>query len=462
MPACSPASRPATGWDPRHADIVVGTSAGSGVGASLRFGMSATDLVARHRGDELSSEGAAIVARLGPTGDWTEPTRPREWRPPHPKLLGRLVRTPWRVRPEALLGVSIPTGRIDTETWTAALRPVTGTAWPGAPAVDLRRPDGRRAPRRVRPVGRTRDRRRHRGRRELGDPGVLRAGHDPWSPLRGRRGALPLQRGRPAHRAARPRPRVVADEHLRQRADPPCDSTRRAATSGPASGWRSAGCAGPAPRSLAFQPSREDLEVMGNRTMDPERVGDVAARALATTIRRLEDAAAPQARPARLRAEITRFRERSDSQVTARTGRRPLRDGPPCPLVLPPCLGRGRREHRGAARLLDALQPRGRLARHPHRDRVAGRAQQQGPVRRRPPREPGDGRTPPAAVRLDDDRPDLAHDERQLGSVHDQDRHPVGREHRDEQRVRLGVGLAAASCARRSRSPGPTCTTSGR
>ncbi len=277
----------ATGWDPRRADIVVGTSAGSGVGTSLRFGMSAADLVARHRGDELSPEGAAMVARLGPTGDWTEPTHPREWRPPHPKLLGRLVRTPWRVRPEALLGVSIPTGRIDTESWTAALRPVTGSAWPerplwicavrmddahrvvfgqaGAPETDVATAVGASSaiPGFFVPVT-------IHGRRYV-DGGV----HSPSNAdvLRTEQLDLVLVSS-PMSISANARIRRAADAprgHFRARLGLEVRRLRRSGT-----------------EVLTFQPSREDLEVMGNRTMDPERVGDVAAQAMATTIRRLE------------------------------------------------------------------------------------------------------------------------------------------------------------------------------
>src|SRR6478672_8441398 len=50
------------GWDARRAAIVVGTSAGSGVGALLRAGLSPRDLAARVLGEPLSAEGARIVA----------------------------------------------------------------------------------------------------------------------------------------------------------------------------------------------------------------------------------------------------------------------------------------------------------------------------------------------------------------------------------------------------------------
>src|SRR3712207_3669595 len=47
----------ATGWDPRGADLIVGTSAGSTAAAYLRAGLSAPDDHARFVGGELSAEG---------------------------------------------------------------------------------------------------------------------------------------------------------------------------------------------------------------------------------------------------------------------------------------------------------------------------------------------------------------------------------------------------------------------
>jgi len=50
-----------TGWDPREAEVVVGISAGSVVGALLRAGMSAEDHYARLTGAPLSAAGARLV-----------------------------------------------------------------------------------------------------------------------------------------------------------------------------------------------------------------------------------------------------------------------------------------------------------------------------------------------------------------------------------------------------------------
>jgi NTE family protein len=124
----------ATGWDPRRAATVVGTSAGAGVGAYLRSGMAAPDYAAMLGLGSMSAEGVALVERLGPSGDWQTPTLPRQWpQPPRLPLLSRIATRPLGVRPESVLGVTVPPGRIDTETWAASLRALTGPDWPADP-----------------------------------------------------------------------------------------------------------------------------------------------------------------------------------------------------------------------------------------------------------------------------------------------------------------------------------------
>src|SRR5687768_17590360 len=56
----------ATGWDPREAEVVVGTSAGSASGAELRAGVSAHDMAARRGSGEFSAEGERLLRTLGP------------------------------------------------------------------------------------------------------------------------------------------------------------------------------------------------------------------------------------------------------------------------------------------------------------------------------------------------------------------------------------------------------------
>jgi NTE family protein len=123
----------ATGWDPRHASVIVGTSAGAGVGAYLRLGLSGDDLAAMLSTEPMSDHGAELIGRLGPSGDWETPIGPRNWpRAPHPRLIARAITRPLKIRPEAVLGVTFPPGRVPTESWAGSLRALTHTEWPGA------------------------------------------------------------------------------------------------------------------------------------------------------------------------------------------------------------------------------------------------------------------------------------------------------------------------------------------
>ncbi len=277
-----------TGWDPRSASIIVGTSAGSAVGAYLRFGLSAPDFAARLTDQPLTAAGAALVERLGPTGDWTEPTRDREWSPPGRALMGQLVRAPWRFRPEALLGVSMPTGRIDTESWTAALRPIAGDSWPTAPLwiCSVRMDDASRV---VfgRPDAPTTDVPTAVGASSAipgyfapvtihGRRYVDGAVHSPTNADVLRHHALDLvivSSPMSASRSASVRSPVhAARRHFGLRLGQEVRRLRRGGVT-----------------VVAFQPSDADLAVMGGRAMDPSRAQAVAAQARSTTVRRLTE-----------------------------------------------------------------------------------------------------------------------------------------------------------------------------
>src|SRR5438132_2030236 len=89
-----------TGWDARDAEVIVGTSAGSVVGALLRAGASAPDLAARAAGTPLSSEGRRLVARAeaGQADARPIPTRSERSRVPAmsaPGALARAALQPW-------------------------------------------------------------------------------------------------------------------------------------------------------------------------------------------------------------------------------------------------------------------------------------------------------------------------------------------------------------------------------
>jgi NTE family protein len=113
-----------TGFDARTAEVVVGTSAGSLVGASLRCA------------------GSALPTRDEPA-------------PPDEALLGRgpdlrpllaAARRPWNARAGVLATAFVPAGTRPTETFVEPLRRRCGSAWPSRDLLicAVRRRDGRR------------------------------------------------------------------------------------------------------------------------------------------------------------------------------------------------------------------------------------------------------------------------------------------------------------------------------
>jgi NTE family protein len=135
----------ATGWDPRTAAVIVGTSAGAEVAALLRAGVSASDLAARARGDRLSPDGERLLADVGPPLP-VPPLRPAYvGRPAAPHALRAVARQPGSARTGTLLAAAMPAGRAPIEALAAHLRPLFGGGWPERPlwicVTDL---DGRR------------------------------------------------------------------------------------------------------------------------------------------------------------------------------------------------------------------------------------------------------------------------------------------------------------------------------
>jgi NTE family protein len=125
-----------TGWDPRGAHVVVGTSAGAASGSELRAGLPACDLAARRGGLPLSLEGARLLHSLGPPPH-VHPSYVAVDHEPVRAAFGRLtVRAmawPAGARPGVLAALSMPPGRLSTswlERLTEWLHP--GGRWPGA------------------------------------------------------------------------------------------------------------------------------------------------------------------------------------------------------------------------------------------------------------------------------------------------------------------------------------------
>jgi NTE family protein len=105
------------GWDPRSANVIVGTSAGSVTGTLLRLGVTAHDLAAWAVEAPLSVESDPC----SPVFNRGRPELPplslrcwaRRWRRPSPELLRRIARKPWTLRPGVLAMTMMPAGEVD-------------------------------------------------------------------------------------------------------------------------------------------------------------------------------------------------------------------------------------------------------------------------------------------------------------------------------------------------------------
>jgi NTE family protein len=135
-----------TGWDPRTAVIVLGTSAGSVTGAALRANLSAADLAARTEGSPLSAEGAALIraASLSPQIPAPSARPALRWHvgPAAPQVLFAAARRPWATRPTAVVAGLLPQGTLPTSMISDGVAALLGDRWPDKPlwiaAVRLR------------------------------------------------------------------------------------------------------------------------------------------------------------------------------------------------------------------------------------------------------------------------------------------------------------------------------------
>lgn len=139
------------GWDPRTADVIVGTSAGSITGMLLRSGVPASELAAWTVKAPLTSEGTLLRQMFGdelPEFDRFAVLDVLRRLPSLPgrEMLSRAVLRPWQFRPLAASMALLAPGPRDITEQLAALSSVEERPWP---ELDLwicavRRRDGRR------------------------------------------------------------------------------------------------------------------------------------------------------------------------------------------------------------------------------------------------------------------------------------------------------------------------------
>ncbi len=120
-----------TGWDPRTAELIVGTSAGSITGAMLRAGVAAADLAHISEGQALSLDGERLTS-LG------RPRRPRptvldtlHFRPvADPFGLAHGLTHPFSHPKRGLVSALLPAGGIPTTSISSGIDSINAGAWP--------------------------------------------------------------------------------------------------------------------------------------------------------------------------------------------------------------------------------------------------------------------------------------------------------------------------------------------
>jgi NTE family protein len=287
----------ATGWDPRDAEVITGTSAGSVVGSLLRAGFAAPDLAARSTGDPLSAEGQALVRRAGTEGGPVSiPSRPPRRRGiprmASPALLARAALRPfWMNRPGVMLAGALPAGGVPTELISTGLRKLFGSDWPERELWlnAVRLSDGRRVVfgRDGAPIAHVAD----AVAASCAIPGFFEpvtidgvsyvdgGAHSPTNAelLVGRAGDLDL--------VVVSSPMSVAGNRFRPSLDLPARRMCRLYLGQEVARIRRRGVP-----VLVFQPTAADLSVMGLNAMDPRRRGPVTNQARESALKKLERA----------------------------------------------------------------------------------------------------------------------------------------------------------------------------
>jgi NTE family protein len=132
-----------TGWDPRTAQVIVGTSAGSITGSMLRAGLTAGDLMSISESLPLSVQGRELAAIGRPHRPRPQPRHLLQVRPmADPLGVVHGVTHPHTHSPGALVAAVMPSGGIPTDVISAGIDAMYAGTWPldalWLCAVDLR------------------------------------------------------------------------------------------------------------------------------------------------------------------------------------------------------------------------------------------------------------------------------------------------------------------------------------
>jgi NTE family protein len=136
------------GWDPRTAEVIIGTSAGSITGSLLRRGVPASELAAWTVRAPLTDEGRLLEEMFGSSHPELEPFVPldlirRVPSLPHPAMVLNAIRRPCKFRPLTAAMALLAPGRHDIVEQLSALGRTD--AWPSEDLWinTVRRSDGK-------------------------------------------------------------------------------------------------------------------------------------------------------------------------------------------------------------------------------------------------------------------------------------------------------------------------------
>ena len=121
----------ATGWDPRTADLIVGTSAGASTAVGLRAGLSAFDHAAYYSEQNLTPEGQSIRDRVTTPLDLPKDPPPhKSFFPSNPYLILQGILGRGRPRPVVSLAGMLPEGQGDGSSLAARINESHPESWP--------------------------------------------------------------------------------------------------------------------------------------------------------------------------------------------------------------------------------------------------------------------------------------------------------------------------------------------
>lgn len=135
------------GWDARAADLMVGTSAGSGTASVLRLDVPPSDLLAGTLGEAMGPVGAAFSEKAGRGGEIPTPEiGGRIPTPSSPAMALRSLAAPWRLKPMKVAAGLLPVGRVPTDFIGDRIRRTHDQPWPERPTwvCAVRLSDGER------------------------------------------------------------------------------------------------------------------------------------------------------------------------------------------------------------------------------------------------------------------------------------------------------------------------------